>query len=129
MHDPIADMLTRIRNAQAAQHKQVSLMSSNIKENIVRVLQQEGFVNGYHIEALPNGAKLITIDLKYFKGAPVISKITRISKPGLRVYKTVGKLKPIPGFGISILTTSKGVMSHADAKRSNIGGEVICEVA
>lgn len=129
MQDPIADMLTRIRNAQQAKHTQVSLMSSILKENVVKVLKEEGYISDYSIVDLENNTKELTIDLKYFKGQPVISKIKRISRPGLRIYKSVSELKPVPGFGIYILSTSKGVMSHAAAKTINVGGEVICEVA
>lgn len=129
MQDPIADMLTRIRNAQQAKHTQVSLMSSILKENVVKVLKEEGYITDYSIADLENNSKELTIDLKYFKGQPVISKIKRISRPGLRIYKSVSDLKPVPGFGIYILSTSKGVMSHANARAINVGGEVICEVA
>lgn len=129
MQDPIADMLTRIRNAQQAKHTQVSLRSSILKENVVKVLKDEGYITDYNVADLENNTKELTIDLKYFKGQPVISKIKRISRPGLRIYKSVSDLKPVPGFGIYILSTSKGVMSHATARTMNVGGEVICEVA
>ena len=129
MQDPIADMLTRIRNGQQAQHKQITLTSSILKEQIVKVLKEEGYVSDYHIEDLENNLKKMTVLLKYFKGKPVIDRIVRISRPGLRVYKTVDSLSAIPGFGIAILSTSKGVMTHVVAKSQGIGGEVICEVA
>lgn len=129
MQDPIADMLTRIRNAQQAKLTQVSLMSSILKENVVKVLKEEGYVLGYSVADLGGNSKELTIELKYFKGIPVISKIKRISRPGLRVYKSVSDLKPIPGFGIYILSTSKGVLSHSVARSMNVGGEVLCEVA
>ncbi len=129
MQDPIADMLTRIRNAQQANHSEVSMMSSILKENVVKVLKEEGYILDYKTDSLENNAKKLTIVLKYFKGTPVISKIKRVSRPGLRIYKSVSELKPIPGFGIYILSTSKGVLSHTNAKSMNVGGEVICEVA
>ena len=129
MQDPIADMLTRIRNGQKAKHKQITLRSSTLKEQIARVLKEEGYISDYNTESLENNLKNITIFLKYFKGKPVIERIDRISKPGLRVYKSVDALLAIPGFGIAVLSTSKGVMTHLLAKSQGIGGEVICEVA
>lgn len=129
MQDPIADMLTRIRNGQQAKHSEVSMMSSILKENVLKVLKEEGYISDYKTESLGNNTKKLTVSLKYFKGKPVISKIKRVSRPGIRIYKSVSELKPIPGFGISILSTSKGVLSHTNAKAMNVGGEVICEVA
>lgn len=129
MQDPIADMLTRIRNAQQAKHKTVTLASSILKENIANVLREEGYISNYSISSLDNGSKEMTIELKYFKGKPVISRIKRVSRPSLRIYKSVKDIKAVPGFGISILSTSKGIMSHAAAKANNVGGEIICEVA
>ena len=129
MQDPIADMLTRIRNAQQARLTQVSLISSILKESVVKVLKDEGYVLDYSVVDLENNSKQLTIHLKYFKDKPVISKIKRISRPGLRIYKSVSDLKPIPGFGIHILSTSKGILSHSVARSMNVGGEVICEVA
>ena len=129
MQDPVADMLTRIRNGQRAKHQQVTLNSSRLKEDIARVLKEEGYISDYNVTLSENNIKIMTIDLKYFQGKPVIVRIKRISKPGLRVYKSVSELTPIPGFGILILTTPKGVMAHSAARTMNIGGEVICEVA
>ncbi|WP_115336896.1 30S ribosomal protein S8 [Legionella londiniensis] len=129
MHDPIADMLTRIRNGQQAGHQQVTLSSSNLKEAIASVLKDEGYISDYQIKSSSNNIKEITIQLKYYKGRPVIGHIKRISKPGLRIYKAAKELTPVPGFGIAILSTSKGVMTHVMAKNQGIGGEVICEVA
>jgi small subunit ribosomal protein S8 len=129
MHDPVADMLTRIRNGQQANHQQVVLASSNLKEQIVRVLVEEGFVENYLIEEIGKNIKKMTIWLKYYKGRPVIDMIRRISKPGLRIYKSHAQLNPIPGFGIAIVSTSQGIMTHKSAKRKKLGGEVICEVA
>jgi small subunit ribosomal protein S8 len=129
MHDPVADMLTRIRNGQQAKHKQVKLYSSKLKVEIVRVLKEEGYITDFSINELENKFKEITVDLKYYQGKPVIEQIKRISKPGLRVYKSVRELSSIPGFGIAILSTSQGVMTHASAKQKGVGGEIICEVA
>lgn len=129
MQDPIADMLTRIRNGQKAKHKQVLVPSSSVKMDILRVLKDEGYISDFSINVDETNAKFITIDLKYYHSRPVIERIKRVSKPGLRIYKNVKDLLPIPGFGIAILSTSKGIMTHVTAKKENVGGEVICEVA
>ena len=129
MQDPIADMLTRIRNAQQAKHRSVSLNSSKLKEEIARVLKKEGYILDYSIELSENNFKIMTIDLKYYQNMPVIDRIARVSRPGLRVYKLSKELPSIPGFGIAILSTSKGVMTHVEAKANCVGGEVLCEVA
>lgn len=129
MHDPIADMLTRIRNGQQAKHQYITLASSKIKEEIARVLQEEGYIESYHVESLNNNIKMITLKLKYYQGRPVIERIQRISKPGLRVYRSCKELTSIPGFGVSILSTSSGVMTHVSAKTKGVGGEMLCEVA
>lgn len=129
MHDPVADMLTRIRNGQQAKHQRVTLTSSKLKEEIARVLKEEGYIVDYTVQPLENNLKSMTIDLKYYQGKPVIVRILRVSRPGLRVYKSSKQLKPITGFGVAILSTSKGVMTHITAKTSGVGGEVICEVA
>ncbi|WP_449280259.1 30S ribosomal protein S8 [Legionella dresdenensis] len=129
MHDPIADMLTRIRNGQLAKHPSVTLNSSKLKEEIARVLKEEGYIADYSVETLQNNLSEMTINLKYYQGRAVIERIARISRPGLRVYKSCKELSSIPGFGIAILSTSKGVMTHASAKKNCVGGEVLCEVA
>jgi small subunit ribosomal protein S8 len=129
MHDPVADMLTRIRNGQQAKHQQVTLVSSKLKEEIARVLKEEGYIDSYFVESLENNLKSITLKLKYYHGRPVIELIKRISRPGLRVYKSYKDLSSIPGFGVAILSTSKGIMTHISAKSNGVGGEVICEVA
>lgn len=129
MHDPVADMLTRIRNGQQAKHQSVTLNSSKLKEEIARVLKEEGYILDYNVESLENNLKSITVQLKYYLGRPVIERILRISRPGLRVYKSFKDLPSIPGFGVAILSTSKGVMTHVTAKRQGVGGEVLCEVA
>lgn len=129
MHDPVADMLTRIRNGQQAKHQNVTLNSSILKEEIARVLKEEGYIQDFDVQPLENNLKSMTIQLKYYQGRPVIERIQRISRPGLRVYKSSKDLPAIPGFGVAILSTSKGVMTHASAKAKGVGGEVICEVA
>ena len=129
MHDPVADMLTRIRNGQQAKHQSVTLNSSRLKEDIARVLKEEGYILDYSIESLENNLKKMTIALKYYHGRPVIDRIARISRPGLRVYKSSKDLPSIPGFGVAIMSTSKGVMTHVAAKNNSVGGEVLCEVA
>lgn len=129
MQDPVADMLTRIRNSQRAKHQHVTFISSNLKHQIARVLKEEGYISDYKIDQLDNNLKSITLELKYFKGEPVIAKIKRVSRPGLRLYKSSKSLSPVAGFGISILSTPKGVMTHVQAKMNGVGGEVLCEVA
>jgi len=129
IQDPIADMLTRIRNGQMAKHSSVSMSSSKIKVAIADVLKAEGFIENFKIEEEDSVKKTLTIDLKYFNGQPVISKLKRISRPGLRRYVSSTDITSIPGFGVAILSTSKGVISHIRAKKENVGGEVIAEVA
>ena len=129
MQDPIADMLTRIRNGQQAKHQHVTVSSSSLKKDILRVLKEEGYIKDFQVDADDNNHQIIIIDLKYFQSKPVIERIRRISRPGLRIYKSVKDLIPIPGFGIAIMSTSKGVMTHNAAKKENIGGELLCEVA
>ena len=129
MQDPIADMLTRIRNGQQAKHQQVTIPASTVKQNIARVLKEEGYIHDFQLTVDEKNMKFITIELKYFQNKPVIERIRRVSKPGLRIYKAVSELKAVPGFGVAILSTSKGIMSHVTARKANIGGEVICEVA
>ena len=129
MQDPIADMLCRIRNGQQAKHQQITLVSSNLKEEIAKVLKDAGYIADYETQPLENNQKNLTLHLKYYQGRPVIERIKRISRPGLRVYKSVKQLMAIPGFGIAILSTPKGVMTHVKAKAEGVGGEVICEVA
>ncbi|WP_095140540.1 30S ribosomal protein S8 [Legionella spiritensis] len=129
MHDPVADMLTRIRNGQQARHQNVALISSNLKEEIARVLKEEGYITDYTVEPLENNLKKLTVTLKYYHGRPVIERILRISRPGLRVYKSSNNLPSISGFGIAIISTSKGVMTHQSARKNGVGGEILCEVA
>lgn len=128
MQDPIADMLTRIRNAQMAGHRHVGFPASSIKKAIVQVLKDEGYIEDYSAQGEGATSKL-ELKLKYVDGKSVIERLKRISKPGLRVYKQSNELSPVPGFGIAILTTSQGVMSDIKARQLKIGGEVLCEVA
>ena len=130
MTDPIADMLTRIRNGHKIKAESVLMPSSKIKINIARVLVEEGYINGYQEEDLENNKKNLLINLKYYEGRPVIEKIERVSRPGLRVYKPTNELpKVMGGLGILILSTSKGVMSDRQAKKQGHGGEILCVVA
>jgi small subunit ribosomal protein S8 len=130
MTDPIADMLTRIRNGHKIKAESVLMPSSQIKINIARVLVEEGYINGYQEEDLENNKKNLLINLKYYEGRPVIEKIERVSRPSLRVYKPTNELpKVMGGLGILILSTSKGVMSDRQAKKQGQGGEILCIVA
>ena len=127
--DPIADMLTRIRNANTVKHETVDVPASNIKKEIVRILLEEGFVRGYDvIEDEKQG--IIRIQLKYGQsGERVIQGIKRISKPGMRVYTNAYEVpKVLNGLGISIISTSKGILTDRQARKENVGGEVICYV-
>jgi small subunit ribosomal protein S8 len=129
MSDPIADMLTRIRNGQSARKVSVSMPASKAKEAVAKVLQDEGYVAGFVTEGEGAEAQL-TIELKYFNGAPVIETIKRTSKPGLRIYRGKDSLpKVLGGLGVAIVSTSAGVMSDRQARAKGIGGEVICVVS
>ena len=128
MSDPVADLLTRIRNANMRKKENLVLLSSNIKLNIVKVLKEEGFISNWKLDEKGKFPQL-TIWLKYVDNFPVIREITRASKPGLRLYKKGKDCKPIlNGQGISILSTSKGIMSDRKCREENIGGEVLCTV-
>jgi len=127
--DPIGDMLTRIRNAQERGKPKVITPASRLRARVLDVLQQEGFIRGYATVEYGGGKAEIEIELKYFDGEPVIREIHRVSKPGRRVYASVDTLPTVyNGLGISILSTPKGVMSDAEARAQNVGGEVICTV-
>ena len=129
MSDPVADMLTRIRNAQAMRKPQVSMATSKLKVAIAQVLQAEGYIAGSQVTS--NGAQNeLTIGLKYYQGKPVIESIKRISKPSLRVYKGKDELpKVMGGLGIAIISTSQGLMTDRAARAAGQGGEVLCTVA
>ena len=128
MTDPISDFLTRIRNGQQVKKASISCPASKIKLAILKVMKEEGFIRDYSLTEDTRG-KIIEISLKYYHGEPVIKEIVRISKPGLRVYSSV-KGMPVykNNMGISIISTSKGVMTNFKAKEINIGGEVICRI-
>jgi len=129
MTDPIADMLTRIRNAQMAGQVDVSMPCSNLKISIAQVLKDEGYVEDYAVRE-DGVKKLLRIGLKYYAGRPVIERLERISKPGLRVYKGRDNLpKVMNGLGVAIVSTSRGVMTDRKARATGVGGEVICIVA
>ncbi len=129
MTDPIADLLTRIRNAQAARKAEVSMAASKLKTAIVRVLKEEGYVADFRIDG--DGAKrTLTIGLKYYEGRPVIDRIERVSRPGLRIYRGKDELpKVLGGMGTVIVSTPKGVMTDRQARSIGQGGEVLCIVA
>lgn len=128
MQDPLADMLTRIRNAQMAKKASVSIPFSKLKAAVADVLKKEGYVAGYGIKQ--DGAKSsIEIALKYFQGRPVIEEIQRVSRPGLRIYKGVEELPKVKGgLGVAIVSNSKGVMTDREARAAGVGGEVLCTV-
>lgn len=127
--DPIADMLTRIRNGQQARKKSVSAPYSKYKENIVSVLLSEGYIRSYHVDKDDRGHPSLVIELKYMANGPVLKMIKRISKPGRRVYSSIKDLSLVRnGLGINILSTPKGVLSDVEARKCSVGGEVICSV-
>ena len=127
--DPVGDLLTRIRNGQRAKKDSVLSPASKLRVRVLDVLQREGYIRGYSLVQNPGEFPQFEIELKYFDGQPVIAEIARVSKPGRRVYSAITDLKPIKnGLGISILSTSKGVMSDAAARDQNVGGEVLAEV-
>ncbi|MCW8932402.1 MAG: 30S ribosomal protein S8 [Gammaproteobacteria bacterium] len=128
MSDPIADMLTRIRNALAANKVNVSMPSSKVKVAITKVLEEEGFVLSHNVS--DSKKPVLTIDLKYFQGKPVIELLKRASRPGLRQYKSANEIPTVwDGLGVSIVSTSKGIMTNTAAKKIGQGGEVLCFVA
>jgi small subunit ribosomal protein S8 len=129
MSDPIADMLTRIRNAQMAEKVSVAMPSSKLKVAIAAVLKDEGYIDDFRVQA--DGVKAtLELGLKYYAGRPVIERLERVSKPGLRVYKGVGDIpRVMNGLGIAIVSTPKGVMTDRKARAAKVGGEVLCVVA
>lgn len=129
MTDPIADMLTRIRNAQMADKAAVTMPSSKLKVSIAKVLKDEGYIDDFAVRE-NGGLSELDIALKYYAGRPVIERIERVSKPGLRVYKGATELpRVMNGLGIAIVSTPKGVMTDRKARAGNVGGEVLCVVA
>ncbi len=129
MSDPLGDMLTRIRNAQRSRHANCVAPASRLRANVLDVLKREGYIRGFAAEELRPGVAQLRIELKYAEGEPVIKEITRVSKPGRRIYSGIKDLPRVyAGLGISILSTPRGVMSDAEARAANVGGEVLCRV-
>ena len=127
LSDPLGDMLTRIRNGQAAQKAAVTSPASRLRENVLEVLAREGYIRGYNREVGPHGD--LSIELKYHNGAPVIRQLKRVSRPGRRVYSGVKDLPHVyNGLGIAILSTPRGVMSDSEAREAHVGGEILCTV-
>jgi small subunit ribosomal protein S8 len=128
MSDPIGDMISRIKNAQMRGHKTVELPSSNFKVKISEILKSEGFISDYKVNSESNKS-ILSINLKYHSGNPVISVIERVSKPGRRIFSRAESLPKINnGLGIAIVSTAKGVMTDIDARKQKVGGEIICKV-
>jgi len=129
MSDPLGDMLTRIRNGQRSGKSKVRAPASKLRANVLEVLKREGYIRDYRTEEVSRGLAEVEIELKYNEGAPVIQEISRVSRPGRRVYS---KIKELPrvynGLGITILSTPRGVMSDQEARAANVGGEVLCRV-
>ncbi|QMW23187.1 30S ribosomal protein S8 [Sandaracinobacteroides saxicola] len=129
MTDPLGDMLTRIRNGQAAKKDSVLTPASKLRASVLDVLQREGYIRGYQPVADAGPAATIRIELKYFEGQPAIRHLARVSKPGRRVYSGAQELPRVRnGLGITIVSTPKGVLSDAEARTANVGGEVLCQV-
>ena len=128
-NDALSDMLARIKNAHKAKKSSTSCYSSKLNTNVLSVLKDEGYIRDFKSIEVREGINSIKIELKYHNGQPVIKKIKRISKPGIRVYSKINELqKPYGGLGISIISTPKGVMSDQKARANNVGGEILCEV-
>jgi small subunit ribosomal protein S8 len=131
MTDPIADMLTRIRNANTAMHDDVRMPSSKLKEALAQILQKEGYIEGYEVaDATDRPGRVLTVHMKYSPDrARVISGLRRVSKPGLRVYSQASKVpRVLGGLGVAVLSTSQGLMTDREARKRNVGGEVLCYV-
>jgi small subunit ribosomal protein S8 len=129
LSDPLGDMLTRIRNGQRARQSRVSSPASRLRSDVLEVLKREGYIRAWRSEQVRPGVSVLDIELKYAEGEPAIKEITRISKPGRRVYSKIKELpKYYNGLGISILSTPRGVMSDNEARAANVGGEVLCRV-
>ena len=129
INDPVGDLITRIRNAQMRRHDVMTVPASKLRGWVLDVLQTEGYIRGYTRVEQDGQKPVLEVELKYSEGTPVIQNIKRVSKPGRRVYSSVGELTPVRnGLGISIVSTPKGVMSDAAARDANVGGEVLCQV-
>ena len=128
LSDPIGDMIARVKNAQARNHKKVDLPSSNFKTKIADILKNEGFIKNFNIKS-ENKKATLSLELKYYSGNPVISTFERVSKPGRRIFSSSEGLPKINnGLGIAIVSTPKGVMTDIDARKLKVGGEIICKV-
>ena len=128
LSDPIGDMIARVKNAQARNHKKVELPSSNFKSKIADILKNEGFIKDFKISS-DEKKNILSLELKYHSGNPVISNLERVSKPGRRIFSSADSLPKINnGLGIAILSTPKGVMTDIDARKQRVGGEIICKV-
>ena len=129
LSDPLGDLLTRIRNGQRARKSRVASPASRLRADVCEVLKREGYIRGWRIEDVRPGVRVLDVELKYSEGEPAIKEINRISTPGRRVYSKIAELpKVYNGFGISILSTPRGVMSDNEARAANVGGEVLCRV-
>jgi small subunit ribosomal protein S8 len=129
MQDPIADLLSCLRNAQTAGLKTVSVPASQMKINILQVLCQEGYIANFIVESLPRNKKSVTVTLKYYQNRPVIEKIQRVSRPSKRVYRSCTKLPRVRGgLGVAVISTSRGLMSDNAARLARVGGEIVCIV-
>ncbi len=129
MSDPLSDMLSRIRNGQMAGKSTVAVPASQIKAKVLDVLIREGFIRGYSETIVRTGIREFTVELKYDEGQPVIRELSRVSRPGQRVYSAIKDLPRVyNGLGVSIVSTSKGVMSDHEARQANVGGEILCKV-
>ena len=127
--DPIGDMFSRIRNGQMRSLHSIDVPSSNFRRNILEILKNEGFIKDYYIEKSENNKINLKVNLKYYEGNPVIKEIKRISKPGRRVYSRATSIpRVMNGLGLAILSTPKGVMTDTEARKNNIGGEIICRI-
>ena len=128
LSDPIGDMIARVKNAQARNHKKVELPSSNFKSKIADILKNEGFIKDFKVSG-DEKKNILSLELKYHSGNPVISNFERVSKPGTRIFSSADSLPKINnGLGIAILSTPKGVMTDIDARKQKVGGEIICKV-
>lgn len=129
MNDPLGDLLTRIRNGQAARLTAITSPASKLRTNVLEVLKREGYIRDYSVSQQDNGIAQVSVELKYSEGQPVIREISRVSKPGRRIYS---QIKDVPrvynGLGISILSTPRGVLSDKEAREANVGGEILCRV-
>ena len=127
MQDTLADMFTRIRNAQMARKSKVDIPSSRTKEAIAKVLKEEGYIEGFAVDG--EKKPTLTVELRYFEGQPVIEKIARVSRPGLRVYKSAGEIPKVKGgLGVMVVSTNQGIISDRAARQANVGGELICSI-